>query len=246
MGVDSDYLTFQVKQRAAGVTRIDGNVGLDERRVAFVRQAASFGGHDARSNAVVKAERRTDGGNPFARFQIFQLGGVFAFVVEQDFDIAHTGDDVGIGQDIAVFTDDEAGAEVQILVGRLVFRHIGHIRDKAFEKLVKRVVVRELAQIHALLFRLPAACGTPCRGSLDIDHRLTFVLHQLCKIGQQHTDAAVIFGRFYSLYEFFAFTAAAKEAADFVTAAQGQRRSRYQSKVSVFVHFFAHRVSFSE
>ena len=180
------------------------------------------------------------------RIRSDQLGGVFAFVVEQDFNIAHAGDDVGIGQDIAVFTDDEAGAEVQILVGRLVFRHIGHIRDKAFEKLVKRVVVRELAQIHALLFRLPAACGTSCGGGLDIDHRLTFVLHQLCEIGQQHTDAAVIFGRFDSLYEFFAFTVAAEEAADLVTTAQGQRRSRYQSKVSVFVHFFAHRVSFSE
>ena len=73
LGVDADYLTFQVKQRAAGVTRIDGNVGLDERRVAFVRQAASFGGHDARSNAVVKAERRADSGNPLARFQIFRI-----------------------------------------------------------------------------------------------------------------------------------------------------------------------------
>jgi len=46
------------------------------------------------------------------RIRSDQLGGVFAFVVEQDFDIAHAGDDVGIGQDIAVFTDDEAGAEV--------------------------------------------------------------------------------------------------------------------------------------
>ena len=180
------------------------------------------------------------------RIRTDQFGSIFALIVEQDFDIAHAGDDVGIGQDIAVFTDDKAGAEIQIIVGRLVFRHIGHIRNKAFEKLVKRVVVRKLAQVHALLFRLPAACGTSGGGRLDIDHRLTFVLHQLCEIGQQHTDAAVIFGGFDSLYEFFAFTLAAEEAADFVAAAQSQRRSRYQSKVSVFFHFFAHRVSFSE
>ena len=108
---------------------------------------------------------------------------------------------MGIGEDIAVFADDEAGAEVQILACRLVFRHIGHIRDKAFEKLVKRVVVRKLAQIHTLLFRLPAAYGASRGRSLDIDHRLTFILHQLCEIGQQHADTAVVFGRFDSLYD---------------------------------------------
>ena len=52
---------------------IDGNIGLDERRVVFIRQAAAFGGDDAGGYTVVKAERRTNGGYPFARFQIFRI-----------------------------------------------------------------------------------------------------------------------------------------------------------------------------
>ena len=61
----------------------------------------------------------------------------------------YAGNHVGIGQDIAVFADEEAGAEIQIIAFGLFLRHVGHIGNEAFEEFVKRVVVGELAQVHA-------------------------------------------------------------------------------------------------
>ena len=71
--IDADHLPFQVKQRPTRIAGVDGDVGLDERRIVFVRQAAALGGHDAGGDAVVEAERCADGRHPFARFQIFRI-----------------------------------------------------------------------------------------------------------------------------------------------------------------------------
>ena len=120
---------------------------------------------------------------------------------------------MGIGQDIAVFADDEAGAEIQIIAFGLFLRHIGHIGNEAFEELVKRVVVWELTQVHAVVvIRCRSAF---CRSCLNIDDGLSFVLYQLGEIGQQHADLTVIGIGFYALDEFFAFFFAEK-GADFV------------------------------
>ena len=120
---------------------------------------------------------------------------------------------MGIGQDIAVFADDEAGTEIQSVAFGIFLRHVGHIGNKALEELVKRIVVGELAQIHAMVvIRCRRAF---CRCRLNIDDGLSFVLHQLGEVGQQHTDFSVIGIGFYALDEFFVFVFAEK-GADFV------------------------------
>ncbi len=55
--VDPHHFAGQVEQRATGVTRVDRHVGLDERYVVLVWQAATDGTDDALGNGVVKAER---------------------------------------------------------------------------------------------------------------------------------------------------------------------------------------------
>ena len=120
---------------------------------------------------------------------------------------------MGIGQDIAVFADDEAGTEIQSVAFGIFLRHVGHIGNKALEELVKRIVVGELAQVHTVVvIRCRSAF---CRCRLNIDDCLSFVLHQLGEVGQQHADFSVIGIGFYALNEFFVFVFA-KKGADFV------------------------------
>ena len=73
LGIYAHYLPAQVEQRTTRIAGIDGYVGLDERGVVFVGQAAAFGGDDAGCYAVIKAERCTDGGYPFADTQGFRV-----------------------------------------------------------------------------------------------------------------------------------------------------------------------------
>ena len=118
-----------------------------------------------------------------------------------------------LGQDIAVFADDEAGTEIQIVAFGIFLRHVGHIGNKAFEELVKRIVVGKLAQVHAMVVIPVSRCV--CRCCLNIDDGLPFVLHQLGEVGQQHADFSVIGIGFYALDELFVFVFA-KKGADFV------------------------------
>ena len=120
---------------------------------------------------------------------------------------------MGIGQDIAVFADDEAGAEIQSVAFGIFLRHVGHIGNEAFEELVKRIVVGELTQVHAVVVIRCRSAFRRCR--LNIDDGLSFVLHQLGEVGQQHTDFSVIGIGFYALDEFFVFVFTEK-GADFV------------------------------
>ena len=204
--VDADHLAAQVKQRAARIAGVDGDVGLNERRVVFVGQGAVFGRHDACGNAVVETEGRTDGGHPFAGFQLAriaqlghgQIGGidfqqgnvgffvcadefgrVFALVVQRDFDVVHVFDDVGVGQDIAVFADNHAGTEIGFVIAVQSVRIIG---DDAFEKIGKGIDVGTF---------LCAAFAAGVPQCLNIDHRTAFSRHQLGEIRQQHAHGAV-------------------------------------------------------
>ena len=64
--VDADHLARHVEKRPAGVTRIHGHVGLDERHVVLALQRARRGADDAGGNAVVEAKRRADREHPLA------------------------------------------------------------------------------------------------------------------------------------------------------------------------------------
>src|SRR5690554_291163 len=62
-----------IEQRASGVTRVDGHVGLDERHIAFVRQAAPLGTDDAGGDRIFETKRRADRQHPLARLEISGL-----------------------------------------------------------------------------------------------------------------------------------------------------------------------------
>ena len=147
-----------------------------------------------------------------------QFGAVFAFVVEQHFDVVHTRQYMGIGEDIAVGTDDETRAEVEIFFGVLrLRRHIGH---QPLKELVERIVVGKLALIHACRIGLVARARI-ARG-LDIHHRRAFLLHQLSEIGQQHRHAAIFAVGFDGFNKTLIVVFTAKPATAFVAAAQQQ------------------------
>ena len=138
LAVDADHVAVEVEQRPAGVPRVDGHVGLDERHVAFVGQRAPGRADDARGDREVEAEGRADGQHPLADVQRLgvadrdggqvravdlehrhvrarvgadDLGDELAAVVEPHHDLVGVGHDVVVGQDVAVVRDHEAGAE---------------------------------------------------------------------------------------------------------------------------------------
>ena len=88
---------------------------------------------------------------------------------------------MGVGQDVAVCADNEAGTEILVFVfiGVLQLRGVGH---QAFEEVVKRIVFgeRTVVGLVGIIFGL--------FGCLDVDHGRTFLLHKLGKVGQQHID----------------------------------------------------------
>src|SRR5882762_10717223 len=61
--IDADDLTVDIEQRAAGVARIDGRIGLNERHIVFI-EGTRRRAHHAGGDAVLEAERRTDGHHP--------------------------------------------------------------------------------------------------------------------------------------------------------------------------------------
>ncbi len=73
--VDTYDLPIQVKKRAARVTRIDRDIGLDERNVisALVRQTPTLSAHDAGCDRQFKAKWRPDRHHPLAHLQGLRL-----------------------------------------------------------------------------------------------------------------------------------------------------------------------------
>src|SRR5690606_37051902 len=70
-GVHANEPAAQVDERAAGVARVDGRVGLDEiLEVLGVQAAAADGGNDAGSHRVREAERVADGDHEIAHLHL--------------------------------------------------------------------------------------------------------------------------------------------------------------------------------
>ena len=133
--IDANNFTLQVEQWPARVTRVDRDIGLDERHVGIVRQAATLGRHDASRDRVFKAEGGANGGDPLTWFELVrvtnfyhgqaagidleqgdirafvqadQFGLEFPFVGQYDLDWIAIHDNMGIRHDVAVAADDEA------------------------------------------------------------------------------------------------------------------------------------------
>ena len=138
-GVDADDLAAHVDERSAGVAGVDGGVGLEEGFVIGDADARAAGGaDDAARDGLFEAEGRTDGEDPvsdFERVGVAEFGGgeevgldsddgdfggrvgaddlgfELAPVGQADGDLIGSGDDVIVGQDVAVGIDDDARAE---------------------------------------------------------------------------------------------------------------------------------------
>ncbi len=162
LGVDADDAASGVEQRATGIARIDGDIGLDERHIGIAGQRTALGTDDAGRGALFEAERCADGQHVIAYAQ--RVGrsevhaGQAAGIDLQDGDvgcrvtaqhlcvefppvgqfhadaigIAH---DVRIGENQSVRTDDEA--RTQTAHGNLA---LWHVRDRqAPEETEKRI-----------------------------------------------------------------------------------------------------------
>src|SRR3984957_8957357 len=137
-GVNTDDFAMPVKQRASGVTRIDGGVGLDrlldERSVRLLYSADRT--DDALSEGSRESEGIADGINFLPDLKIAGLaendrvqirgfdlkhgevmgtvgaddgGGVFLAVGECDFNFLGFGDYVEVGENVSGFVDDKTG-----------------------------------------------------------------------------------------------------------------------------------------
>ena len=199
--VDANHLASHVEQRPARIAWIDGDVGLDERNKILLRQRTPLGADDSRRDRAVEAERRADGHHPFAhpeplritQFDHRQTAGLdleqrnigatvaadhlgleLAFVGQLDQHFVGIVDDVGVGQDITIGADDEAGTE------RLVAefpRHARHLAgNESAKELVGRIILVELKT------RMTVALDD--LGRADIDDRRPLPLCQFGEVGQ--------------------------------------------------------------
>ena len=197
--VDADHFAAHVEQRSAGIARIDRNIGLDERHIAFIRQQTPFGAHDTGGHAVFETERCTDRRYPFTGFDTVrladsdyrQIAGVyleqrdigigirtqhlcleFTLIGQLDRDFVGLGNDMRIGQDMPVLIDDESRTQSLCLLPPLAWR-----RQEAAKELEERIVFRN--RHHSPLI-VDLACGA------DIDDSRTLLFHKTDKARQFH------------------------------------------------------------
>jgi hypothetical protein len=181
--VDADKLTVHVDQRATGIARIDGGVGLDEILVlGLVAGHMSEGRDDAAGDRLADAEGIADGQHQVADLDLVRIGEAegrqirarpgdlqhgqigplvlehdigreFALVRQRHLDLIGVLDDVEIGHDQARRVDDDAGAERPL--DALAWRAAKIAEEAAEERIGEEG--RDLLLDHA-------------RG-IDVDHR---------------------------------------------------------------------------
>jgi len=205
--VDPHHFAGQVEQRTTGVARVDRHVGLDERHVVFVWQAATNGADDALGNGMVKAERRTDRDHPLTGLQVLglaqfkhrqvlaidfeqshvgtwigtnQLGLEFTAVGQAHENLVGIGNHVVVGEDVAVRRNDEAGAQGLGFALTTAATRRARLRHPAFEELAQHG--RQAFQVGHLLVR-DFAIRQLLRGT-DVHNGRRGLLHQLGEVRQ--------------------------------------------------------------
>ena len=136
--IDPDHLAPNVKQRPAGISGIDGGVGLNEVLiVGNTHVASTLGAHDTDGNRGIESERIANRDNPFSdahgrRVTHGQRGQVitvnlddgdlrffirpdtfcleFSPILKLNHDLVGIAHHMMVGQDISILADDEAGA----------------------------------------------------------------------------------------------------------------------------------------
>ena len=78
-GVDADHFTRHIYQRATGIARVDGRVGLNERlKLPVGDDVAPLGRDDAGGHSFLQSERTANGQDPVAHLHavgVAQFGG---------------------------------------------------------------------------------------------------------------------------------------------------------------------------
>jgi len=185
LGIDADQLAAQVHQRAAGVTRIDRGVGLNEVLVAVgIEAGARQPADDSRSDGMLQAEGVADGYDEIADLEARgiaerhlreplgthlehgdvrvlvaadHLGLEVAPVLQRHGDLVRVLDDVCVGDDVALLgVDNDARAgAAEQVLARAP-------ATRSLEEAAKELVLGKRALLRAVAHR--AASG-------DIDHR---------------------------------------------------------------------------
>jgi len=141
-GVDADEPALHVHQRAAGIARVDGRIGLDEVLVFFDAEVAPARGADnAGGDGLAHAEGIADGQHKVAHLdfiavghwhkrQVLRLhfddgdirlrvppdyfGRQLPAVLQRDFHLVGAVHHVVIGENIAIFGDNHTGAQPEL------------------------------------------------------------------------------------------------------------------------------------
>src|SRR5437016_1097310 len=202
LGVDADDLSGGVEQRSTRVAGIDGDVGLNDRRHLAAGQRAVHAAHDTGRNAVLEAERRADRNDPLtlldarrrrhvergqvlgvdldqrdvrARIGPDDLRREFAAIGQLDRHFTRTVDDVRVGDDVAIGTHDESGAQS---LRRNRLRHLRNaiLSAEALEEFAERAIGVDVVGIETGDLRLA--------DDADIDDRAARLLRQHGEIRQ--------------------------------------------------------------
>ncbi|MFM1943697.1 MAG: hypothetical protein RI897_2679 [Verrucomicrobiota bacterium] len=168
-GIDSDEAALGIDESAAGITGIDGGIGLDEVLVVFdSHTSAADCADDALGDRLADAEGVADGEDDIADEDEVTIGergmgevvgvdfehgyigfGVtsddfgfvfFAGVFEGDFDFIGAINDVVVGEDVAIGGDDDTGAEATLFEGA---RGLGHAPESVAEEALEGGVIKE-------------------------------------------------------------------------------------------------------
>jgi len=197
--VDADHFAAHVDQRAAGITRIDRGVGLNEIVIGPGADLTPLRADDARRHRVIEAEGIADGHDPFADLEPVgvteadhgeivsrvdldhgDIGlliaanhfGVVALSVRQGHgDFLRAVDDVAIGENRAVAIDDESRADA----GEPLLPARQPSAKEPAPELRHRVVIAERER-HALR-------GSAHLHRRHVHHRRTDLFGQSAKVG---------------------------------------------------------------
>src|SRR6266704_1103878 len=199
--VDSNHLAGKVDERAAGVTWIDGRVGLQESLELLADAAAVLGADDARRYRGLQPEGAANRQNPIANLhavRIAQLrdGQLFVGVnldhsqvrffvhthnlrgvsrgvgVQLHLNLCSLLDDVIVGEDVAALVHDDARAETAFGLRLWILATV----EEAVEEVLHRIIlVIRLGTAFARLLALQHLRGG------DIDHRGLDLVHDARK-----------------------------------------------------------------
>ena len=200
--VDANHFTREIEQRPTGIAGVHRDVGLDEGHIVVVWQGAGDAADDARSDAVVEAERRTDCHHPLTGAQLARvtdlhgrqtlrvdldhrdigalvtadhLRGELAPVGQAHRDVRGAIDHVRIGENVAVGRHDETRAFAAC--GRRIAA--SRCRDTEAAEEIGKWVIRRHARRALPATRLPLAAD-----HIDIDDRRPKLADECREVGQ--------------------------------------------------------------